>query len=212
MHAATKCLARLARFVTKDLSLLEKLSKKCFTAVFVIAQQGQIPTNHQLGLLQRSIIVLGALCEQVNSIQEVAAINNSLRKKIVEIESSNLLSRIDSKRDDILHASIIDTTAYVYLEERVAKMDIRQVYSVVESNFDAICGTTFAAIRFLLSPHIPSNDALRKRAAQALCSVFVGCSRLIIVAQTEVYNDLGVYLTQSDMNLFIAYATTIIIR
>lgn len=161
--------------------MIEQLSKKCFDAIVGIAKQQDAPNKKHMGLLQRSIIVLGAICEQTISIHDTI-MKKSCKDK--EIEHSDVLSHIGSQ--DAAQSQPIDAAAHVLLEERVAKVNILSVNTITKSCFEAICGSTYTAIRFLLSSIIPPDESVHKRAAQALCSVFVGCSRLMILAQSEV--------------------------
>jgi hypothetical protein len=77
-------------------------------------------------------------------------------------------------------------------EEAVATADILAASEehVSSAVFEALCGHTYAAIRYLLT-RLPSQDeALSRRCTQALCSVFIGCPRLMVVAHNEVGFDL----------------------
>ena len=161
--AAARCLGQLALHVTSDLSMLESLSRKCFEAVYNIAKKHEQPNGRQLGLLQRSIIVLGAICEQAGVVYSVS------------VAVANHAGEV-----------AMGAPSYLHHEESVARVNIEDVYTVTNSCFQAICGSTYTAIKYILSPVLPPDEAVRKRAAQALCSVFVGCPRLMILAQADV--------------------------
>lgn len=158
--AAARCLALLARHTTHDLGRLESLAKKCLEAVCTMARQRGAPTPRQMGLLQRSVIVLGAVCEQTD----------------------NILAASTGEGADPQ-----DNERIAVLAERLARADIATyTISAVSVILPTLCGATYAAVRLLLSTRMPADELLRKRAAQALCSVFVGCPPLIILAQEEV--------------------------
>ena len=177
MNTAANCLGQLARYVTFHLGMMESLARKCFQAVASIARKRENPNPRQLGLLQRSIIVLGAICEQASVIHGVAM-------SVAQSSPSN--SSICNSQNWGDGAVIMDSSAYLDMEETVARGSIESVHTVVKSCFQVICGSTYTAIKYLLSPSLITDEAVKKRAAQALCSVFVGCPRLMILAQADV--------------------------
>jgi hypothetical protein len=177
VSAAARCLGQLALHVTLDLSMMENIARKCFDAIYNIARKHENPTPRQMGLIQRSIIVLGAICEQAGVIYRVSV---AVPPKASDGPDVGKADASTTAR------AALDEPSYLHLEETVAVVDIENLYTVIESCFQAICGSTYTAIKYLMSPSLPPDEAVRKRAAQALCSVFVGCPRLMLIAQADV--------------------------
>jgi hypothetical protein len=71
-------------------------------------------------------------------------------------------------------------------EETVAKLDIMKINEAVTACAEALCGCTYSTLRFLLNnPYFAYEDIIYRRSVRALCSLFCGCPRLMILAQTE---------------------------
>ena len=117
------------------------------------------------------MVILSAICEQTNVINAV-----SIRKQYE--------SECAQSFDDYIR---IQEAVYLVSEERAAKMSIFTVSSLDVVCSRALCAFTYCAVKYILAlPDSSFIDVLKKRAVHALCSVFSGCPRLMIVAQNEV--------------------------
>jgi hypothetical protein len=102
----------------------------------------------QLARVQRSIIVLGCICEQTNQCPELQ--QHHLQKD----SSSGLISDLETAQK-----SLLDLTS---------KGQDMKLKTLQDS---AINGSCFVCVKFCLSL---DNEIVQSRAAQALCSIFIG--------------------------------------
>jgi hypothetical protein len=169
IRAAVNCLALLAENVTKDALPLFQLADTCFRGIRSIATA--IPDNSMLsaghlGNLQRCLIVFGYVCECAKLCAGametfVGSFNQS---------SPELKNLTNAARSVYLSTQVNNT---------IAKRDISAVELLHPSALQGSCYA--AAIYALTVPHA----VVQIRGAQALCGVFAGCPRLMLLAQQE---------------------------
>lgn len=158
IQPAVECLSQLATHICRHGHHILALATKCFESIFTIAQS--FPVNYvfapginhfelssaQISRIQRSIVVMGAICEQTN--------------KCVFL------------RNTTSDGSASDQT--------IAKMTLSDDLNSLCEN--ALNGSCYVCVKFCLSLNV---EAIQARAAQALCSVFVGQPNLIISAESD---------------------------
>lgn len=169
VRAAAGCLALLAENVTKDAAPLFKLADQCFRSIRGIATA--VPDSAQLhpgqlGNLQRCLLVLGYVCESARKCPgAMETFADSFNSTSMELRGLPAAAR----------AVYLATDA----NQSIAKRDISAVELLHPSALQGACYA--AAIYALTVPH----PAVQKAGAQALCGVFAGCPRLMMLAQQE---------------------------
>jgi hypothetical protein len=160
IQPAIECLAQLATHVSRSGDHLLSLAKKCFDSISDIARSMDIHevfgpginrfevSASQFARIQRSIIVLGYICEQTNKCM-------FLRVTTPTAPNDEIISR-------------------KWLHQTTSSLG-----SLCES---ALNGSCYVCVKFCLSL---SSEVIQTRAAQALCSVFVGQPNLILAAEKD---------------------------
>jgi hypothetical protein len=78
-----------------------------------------------------------------------------------------------------------DFSLYTFEHELVQmnENEVKKNLTSIELNPRIIWGATYATALFCLNTQMPLDQGLQSRAVQTLCSVFIGCPRLIIHSQ-----------------------------
>lgn len=159
VQPAVECLSQLATHVCHHGSYLLQLAQKCFNSISWVATNFSVidisapGINHielnstHIARIQRSIVVLGAICEQTNKCtylrETVSSETSRICRSILSGSSNNLLK------------------------------------SISENALNSSC---YVCVKFCLSL---DHENIQARAAQGLCSVFVGCPNLILEAEKD---------------------------
>ncbi|RYH30222.1 hypothetical protein EON65_05800 [archaeon] len=159
VYAAFSCLTSLVKHVTEDPRPLLRLIEPCFYMALRISVDVDQPARkplspQQSAQLQRCLVILGAAC-----------LNYKKYASCLSVISVSTKATKSAKQ-------------FVSLNEETAKLSLK---SQQRFNFQALTGCCFAVAAFAFS----LQDALvNSRAVQALCDIFTGNPRLMIVAQS----------------------------
>jgi hypothetical protein len=160
IQPAVECLSQLATHVCRHGHHILALAQKCFDSIFALARSFPLNdafapginkfdlSSSQISRIQRSIVVLGSICEQSN--------------KCIYLQDTSP----EGSQDHII--------SKMCLSEK--KGDLNSLRE------NALNGCCYVCVKFCLSLDI---EAIQARAAQALCSVFVGRPNLIISAESD---------------------------
>lgn len=159
VYASFNCLTSLVKYVTEDPRPLLRLIEPCFHMALRIAVDVDQPvrkslSQQQSAQLQRCLVILGAACLNY---KKFASFLPSVTASTKSIKSAKQM---------------------VALNEETAKLPLR---SHQQFNFQALTGCCFAVAAFAFSLQ---DTLVNSRAVQALCDIFTGNPRLMIVAQS----------------------------
>lgn len=168
IKAAINCLALLAANVTRDASPLYQLADVCFKGIRSVSTScadNSLLTPGHIGNLQRCLIVLGYVCECVKKCSaEMTTLAQKFHTTPVMANASSAVRK--------MYAS-------AQANQSIAMKDIAEVEFLHPATLHGAC---YAAAIYALT--VP-NAAVQIRGAQALCGVFAGCPRLMMLAQEE---------------------------
>jgi len=235
INAAVGCLATIAAHMTHDASDYMSLAEKCFNAIASVAKTVAQPkdiTAAQVARIQRSIVVLGAVCEHsrkcwgalralrglggggsVSSGSGAASPGTAAtsrastpsaqqakgkgkdKGKDKDKDKSKGKGKGNSSKSAALAAAVAEAAAAAAAaaaeaavgaeslrrahdrEEAVAR---KNIVDIARAQPNALNGCCYSAAMYALS--LPF-ESVQVRAAQALCFVFAGCPRLIMISQ-----------------------------
>ena len=152
INAAISCMAVLAVNQSRDASAMLALGERCYRSMQQAARQPL--SSAQLARLQRCVVVMGYVCEHS---RKCVAVLSSKDERVENNKSGNAVAGSEE--------AAIASTPFPLLSSAFSDV-----------NMHALC---YSAVLFCLSL---GNDALKVRAAQALCSVFIGSPRLMLLA------------------------------
>lgn len=170
IQSAISCLSMIILHITQDAGPYFKLIEKLFQSLVMVAktityhieQYPDQPINNFItpahsARLQRCLVVLGYLCEQGKKCKTA------------------LHALSDANADDAL----LQTSKQILsLNEQLA---IQPLVTITEIHPRTFFGACYAAVTFSLS--LP-DAAIQTRAIQALCGIFTGYPRLMLLAQS----------------------------
>jgi hypothetical protein len=169
IKAAINCLSVLAANVTHDAMPLYELADTCFRGIRSISSAVPISallSPSRLGNLQRCLIVFGYVCECwkkcVGATDELA---ERFDRTVVGVQPNGLkLQQFYASQDANKLTALKDIAEVPFLHPR------------------AMYGSCYSAAIYALTVE---DCAVQLRSAQALCGVFTGCPRLMLLAQEE---------------------------
>lgn len=166
VDAAIGCLAQITQHHTRDPSALLGLAEKCFSAVVAVARSVESarstnPSPQHIARLVRSLVVLGMVCKHSIKCSQVLFASD---------DNGHSSSSSPSKKNG-RHIHSIDL--------ELSRVDVRNIGHI---SAKGLFGACYSAASFALKI---DNVPTRMRALQCLCGVFVGCPRLMMVAQEQ---------------------------
>lgn len=173
-RSAIKCIALLTAHMGNDASYFFNLGSKCFAAIYDV-MNGRAKFNNrgsketfspaEVGRLQRCLMVLCFLCE----------FSSICRNQLVDFASYFDVMRSDS-------SSILKATIEASAQPNIAVAEL-PLHQIPYLHPNVLHGSTYSAALCILSKAEDSNVQLQ--AVQALCGVFTGCPRLMILANEK---------------------------
>jgi hypothetical protein len=157
VYAGIGCISTLIANVTHDASPILRLAERCFAVVLTQAKSlvaGSTPTNAQSAQLQRCLVVLGGICAHSKKIGDF------LRSIVSEEKGMTAMKKWSLANEDAAKKPLVS-------------------FSTLNPYLLTACCYSAAAFAFGLN-----DEVVRGRAVQALCDVFSGNPRLMLVAQS----------------------------
>ena len=182
IRAAVNCIAIIAENVTHEALPLFQLAEVCFKGIRGIAStvvdNDKLTMGH-LGHLQRCLIVFGYVCEAVKKCSTaMEACEEHFNHTSTELNQLNTSARAVYVTSDTAHTTKNNANS-TYGNHAIASRDISSIELLHPSTVHGSCYA--ASVYALTIPH----TLVQVRGAQALCGVFAGCPRLMLLAQEE---------------------------
>lgn len=195
IRAAVNCIAIIAENVTHEALPLFQLAEVCFKGIRGIAStvvdNDKLTMGH-LGHLQRCLIVFGYVCEAVKkcspAMEAFVEQFNHTSPELLELSSAARAVYVGTASDSTHSHTSTNTTntqaiknnaSATFGNHAIASRDISSIELLHPSTIHGSCYA--ASVYALTIPH----TLVQVRGAQALCGVFAGCPRLMLLAQKE---------------------------
>ena len=163
INAAVGCMATITAHVTGNATSYMQLADKCFNAIASVAKSVTAPQNvseAQGHRVQRSLVVLGAVCEHSRKCMDAL--------KALEAKGRGSPASGGKSFPKTLADEQMTMRQYYDKEEAIAAKPITDIERILPTAVNGCCYS--AAIYALSLPY----EQIQGRAAQALCNVFVG--------------------------------------
>lgn len=154
--AAVRAMCHISAHIIQNIEEVVKLAEKCFSAIAGIASTSTAElTGMQAARIQRCLAVLGAICSNFRVCGDLL---------------SSYMSSSSTSPKRVSQSNLTD--------ERLALTPITEIETLQPG---AIYGCCYAATVFSLSFSQPS---VQSQAVQTLCSIFLGCPRLVLLQKS----------------------------